>query len=144
MRHLFLSLAFIAGILFVNCEGDKVDRDSDNASSGKIIVSNSGYSDVSNDDFQFTKVEIDGDSIRLSIRYGGGCGDIDVKLFDAGVIMESLPIQRNIRLSFKDDDFCKALITKTISFDLSPIQVSDYDQIILNLSDWSPSLLYEY
>lgn len=144
MKFVFLSLALLGGILFANCEGNQEDCDVNDASSSKIIISNSCYSDVSNDDFQFENVEIDGDSIRVTIRYGGGCGDIDVKLFDADVIMESFPIQRNIRIFFKDNDLCKALITTTVSFDLSPIQVSGNDKIILNLSDWGTSLLYEY
>ena len=82
--------------------------------------------------------------MNITIQYGGGCGNIELKLIDSEMILESYPVQRNIRLSLKDEDYCKALITKELSFDLTPIQISGYNQIILDISTWNEPILYTY
>jgi len=103
----------------------------------KILVDSSLFEDSPNDSFEFTSVKIIDNCLNITIQYGGGCGDIELKLIDSEMILESYPVQRNIRLSLKDEDYCKALITKELSFDLTPIQILSYNQIILNISNWN-------
>jgi hypothetical protein len=92
----------------------------------------------------FTNAEIKGDSLALTIQYGGGCGNIELNLIDADVILESYPVQRNIRLSLKDEDPCKKLVIKEISFDIVPIRVDGDNTVILNLQGWDGQLTYQY
>lgn len=110
----------------------------------KILVDKNLFTNAPNDEFDFTNVNLVQNCLKVTIQYGGGCGDIELKLIDSGYILESYPVQRNIRLSLKDEDYCEALITKKISFDLTPIQVSDMNKVILNLTNWDKPILYSY
>ena len=102
------------------------------------------YNTAINDEFNFASVSIEGHSLKITIEYGGGCGDVTVNLIDSEYIMESWPVQRNIRISLYDDDDCEALITKHLSFDLTPLRIAGYSEVMLNLSGWSGDLLYKY
>ncbi len=133
MKKLFLLFCLL--LIFSNCN-NSVDS-SQNSCEQKIIVDNELYANAPNDSFVFRNVEIYGDCLSITIEYGGGCGKVEIKLIDSGVIAESNPVQRNVRVSFKDEDSCKALITKKVSFDLTPIRVVGDNKVFLNISNWS-------
>ena len=130
-------------IVFVSCS-NSVDSNQNNCEQ-KVIIEPELYNSAPNDDFKFRDIEIAGDCLKVTIEYGGGCGNVDVKLIDAGVVMESNPVQRNVRVSFKDDDFCKALIVKEFSFDLTSIRVVGDHRVSLNISNWNGGgILYTF
>ncbi len=110
----------------------------------EILVDNNLFTNAPNDSFDFINVEIIQNCLKLTIEYGGGCGDIELKLISSEMVMESYPPQINIRLSLKDEDDCKANIKKEISFDLTPINKLVNDQVILNIKNWDESILYSF
>ena len=57
--------------------------------------------------------------------------------------MESDPPQRSIRLILKDEEDDDAYVTKTVSFDISGLQVTGGD-MILHLEGYDEGILYEY
>lgn len=65
--------------------------------------------------------EVKGDSLKLIVQYGGGCGNIGAKVVTVASILKSNPPQRDIRLLFHDNDDCEALVSKEILFDLTPL-----------------------
>ena len=144
MRNIFIYVTIAFGILFSSCEKDKNDTSNGVNVDNTIIVDNTLFNSATSDDFDFTDVEIVGDSLKITISYGGGCGDIDIKLIDYEDIMESYPAQRNIRLILIDEDPCEALLTKEFSFDLTPIKISSQNKILLNLTGWDSQMLYQY
>ena len=109
-----------------------------------VVVDAALYQNAPADEFYFQSATIDGNCLQLTVRYGGGCEDVIFQLFDASSILKSLPIQRNIRLSLEDNDFCEALVTQELSYDLTPLQVDGYSEIILNLQNFAESLVYNY
>jgi hypothetical protein len=139
-RKVFLSIVVLLcqSIWISNCK--KVDIDCGQ----RILVDFDMYRNAPADDFDFVAAEVVGDCLRLTIRYGGGCGNIDLKLIDGGFVWESFPHQRSIRLSLKDEDECEALVTKEVSFDLTPIRVTGVNLVVLNLAQWNAKLLYRY
>lgn len=130
-------------LVFVNCS-NSVDSNQNHCDQ-EIIIDPELYETAPNDDFRFRDIEIVGDCLKITIEYGGGCGNVEVKLIDAGVVMESNPGQRKVRVSLKDEDFCEALIVKEISVDLTPIRIIDDNRVYLNISNWSRGgILYTY
>ncbi|SDX36738.1 hypothetical protein SAMN05444411_10516 [Lutibacter oricola] len=87
---------------------------------------------------------IDDDCLKINYSSSGCSGDSwEVKLIDAGVIMESFPPQRNIKLSLKNEEICEAYFTKEISFDIDKLQV-DGEVVLLNLEGFDTQIRYEY
>jgi len=108
------------------------------------IVDSDQFMNAPSDPFFFRKVIINGDCLEIELQYGGGCGDTEFQLVGAEEVMESFPEQRNIRLSFKDEDNCEALVTKTLSYDLTSTRVGDSGTVILRLQEWEEGLEYNY
>lgn len=144
MRKLAICMIIVLGGLLSSCEKEKTDTSNGIHVNHTIILDGSLYNNTTSDDFELTNAEVIGDSLKLTISYGGGCGNVEAKLIDSENILESSPIQRNIKLSLKDNDNCEAFLTKVISFDLTPIRLADQNQIILNLEGWDSQLTYDY
>ncbi len=139
-----ISICFLILFSFFSCEENEIVNSDKSIFDDKIVVDENLYENAPSDVFTFKNVEIENNCLIVKIEYGGGCGKIELNLYDSGKVMESYPVQRNIRLSLKDEDYCKALITKEFSFDLTPIKLGEHDKIILNLLDWNDRLIYEY
>jgi hypothetical protein len=101
---------------------DHLDQDSKNP--GKIILANgSNPSQWKMDHYTVDSVFIIGDSIHFNITFGGGCKTHDFLLAAYNYFMESYPVQAGILLSHdSNSDFCKALLTRNIAVDLSPLK----------------------
>lgn len=83
---------------------------------------------------------ITGDTLTLSVRHSGGCGEHSFKLYMRPVFLESLPVQGNCYLvHINHDDPCRAIIGSEVSFDIRPIAelyydgYHAYDDIMLNI-----------
>lgn len=143
MNKNILAITFVSAFLFAACERSPdplAGLENDEIS----VVSNAVYANAPNGDFQLDRVEITGDSLLVSIRYGGGCGDVYMKLLTSDMVMESLPVQRNIKLSFKDKDDCEAFLFRVFTFDLKPARVYGNNSVVLKLEGWDTALEYTY
>jgi hypothetical protein len=70
-------------------------------------------------------VEVKGDSLELTVSYGGGCGDHSFMLLADAAWMESYPVQTGVRLAHDaKGDACEALLTRVLRFDLSPLKAA--------------------
>jgi hypothetical protein len=66
---------------------------------------------------------IKGDSLELTVSFGGGCRDHSFALLGNSAWMESYPVQTGVRLAHAaDGDACKALLSRVLRFDLSPLK----------------------
>ena len=67
---------------------------------------------------------IDGDTLTVTVSYGGGCREHDFTLVPADVFMESYPVKFNVTLVHDaHGDPCRAYPTETYVFDLTPIKM---------------------
>lgn len=93
-----------------------------------------------------------GDTLRLTVRYGGGCRPHRVALLIGNAFMESHPVQVRARLAHDaSGDMCKALLTRTQDFDLTPLKRryrASYGAaagvVVLNLAGHSGSVRYAF
>jgi hypothetical protein len=77
------------------------------------------------DGFQIQNAGVVGQSLQLTLSYGGGCEAHDVQVVAWGGWMESLPVQVRLFISHEDfDDPCDAWITEGFSFDLMPLKLA--------------------
>lgn len=109
-----------------------------------VIVDKDLYNEVNTENYNIRSAVINGDCLEIEF-FGSGCDGStwEMELVDSGAIEETGIIQRNLRMSLKDEEDCEAAILKKIAFDLTPLKTND-DQVILNLENWEESLLYEY
>jgi hypothetical protein len=70
-------------------------------------------------------VEVKGDSLELTVSFGGGCRIHEFSLLADAAWMESYPVQIAVRLSHDaKSDACEALLSRVLRFDLSPLKAA--------------------
>ena len=108
------------------------------------IVSNSELRDAPRDPFTLKSIKVEDDCLEITLEYGGGCGEVDFQLIASEDLDDSLPQQRAVILSLKDEDPCRAINTETISFDLTPLRVDNASEIILAFEFVNAPIYYRY
>ena len=110
----------------------------------EVVISASEYDTAPNDDVTINQLAINENCLKINFSASGCDGESWIlKLIDSGGIDESLPPQRTLRLSLKDEEDCEAYITKELTFDISDLQV-DGNQVLLNITNSNDQILYEY
>lgn len=78
--------------------------------------------------------DVIGDSLRVIVGYGGGCGDHRFSLVTSGPAMKSLPPKQPVILVHESTgDPCRALIRNEQMFDLSRYKLSPHGTTIILL-----------
>ncbi|MGB1248674.1 MAG: hypothetical protein ACPG4Z_07295 [Chitinophagales bacterium] len=149
MRVLGYSLFVLSVLCLFSCEKEENNNsttDFDLQCDEFIIENASRYQNDSSLYFGIDTIVLNGSCLDITIGASGCNGSTwNVDFIDEGVIMESLPIQRNARvLLVENNEACLAVPSRTFSFDLQPIQESSENSLILNIDGWDESILYEY
>ncbi|MEM1325304.1 MAG: hypothetical protein AAGI23_05085 [Bacteroidota bacterium] len=102
------------------------------------------YDRASSDDFFLKDIQLIDQCLEVLIAYGGGCGDVDLRLVGSNAYAESLPPQLGVRLVFEDNDQCEALVQRRFYFDVTDLQYPGLDELILKLRNWDGDILVNY
>ena len=142
MKIIKLSLLLILGILITSCNTD--DSDTSITCDFTPLISSEEYVNAPSDQLTINSTEITENCLKINFSAGGCNGDTwELKLIDSEAIAESIPPQRTLRLSLKNEEVCLAFITKELSFDISNLQVEG-NQVLLNITNSDNEILYEY
>ena len=143
MRHVeCFCLIFFIMLSFLGCNNDKVGIQTD--CDATTIISHSIYNSAPNDELEINSLEIEDDCLKINFSASGCDGESwKLKLVDAGVIMESYPPQRNLRLSLKNEEPCDGYFSREISFHINNLK-TDGDRVYLNITNSDKSILYIY
>jgi hypothetical protein len=104
------------------------------------------------DAYQFEDVSIDGDLLSIDLTHGGGCADHDFALIVGPEMAESDPVQMRGSLAHNaHGDPCRALISRTLVLDLSPLAeiwrrnyLQPTGALILHLDGWLNPIRYDF
>jgi hypothetical protein len=142
MKHLVVLFVLTPILWAMQC--NKVAVEPNPSCPVQVIISEDRFRNAPSDELTIKKAEIISDCLIIEFTAGGCDGsNWELNLYDANAIKESYPVQRDLRLSLKNTENCKALISQSVSFDLRPLQL-EYDKILLNLTNSGDQLLYEY
>lgn len=131
----------LIGILILSCTNNNGGSTNCNF---KTLISAERYKNSPNDVLTINRLSINGNCLKINFSAGGCNGDSwKLQLVDSGDILESYPVQRNLRLSLKNEELCKAYITKELTFDISNLQV-DGNRVQLNITNSDKHILYDY
>ena len=113
-----------------------------------VIISARDYENAPNEPFydpnvRIIDMRIVDNCLKIKFQAGGCSGNTwIVKLIDSGVIAESIPCQRTLRLSLDNRETCEALPVREISFNIEDLQLGGNNSVILHIS--GHTILYEY
>ena len=109
------------------------------------VIDQEQYLSSQSDTYELEEVQLTKDGcLKITLIYGGGCGEVSASLVDSGDVLESDPVQRNLRLIFDDNDNCEALKKSNFYFDIDNLQIADDNRVKLNFTGADFSFFYEY
>lgn len=110
----------------------------------QTIVSNDVFKKAPSDPLVINSLAINHHCLTVNFSAGGCNGDSwEVKLIDSEFVMESMPEQRKLLLSLKNEEMCEAYLTKELSFNISNLQTSG-NSVVLRFENSDQSIVYEY
>ena len=89
---------------------------------GAVVVAGTGAT-LGDDDHVLNAASIAGDTLTISVSYGGGCETHEFTLVISASFIESSPAQLSTVLTHEaNDDPCEAWLTQSYTFDLSIVR----------------------
>ena len=133
----------LIGLTILSCSNDD-DNDNPVNCDFETVISAEQYANAPSDQLTINSLAINYNCLKINFSASGCSGDTwELKLIDSEDILESLPPQRNLRLSLNNEEPCEAYITKELTFDISNLQVEG-TQVQLNITNSDENILYEY
>ena len=97
---------------------------------GRVVIDDAGWQ-WGNDPYELEAASITGDTLTITASYGGGCRAHQFTLVASAAFMESDPVQLRVSLRHNaNGDPCRAYLTETYDFDLTPIKTRYQDSYL--------------
>lgn len=145
MKRLIV-IVFLSGILFgACCHFDDVVVPIISNCDKEAIENETRFQQTSTNNYNITNVVLNGDCLEVTIS-SSGCDPNGwvMSLVASENVVETLPIQQNIKIELINNQACLAVFQKTVSFNLTPLQAVGQNQIQLSVFGWNQPIMYQY
>lgn len=107
-----------------------------------VLINNALFKDTKTNNYTINNVVLVDNFLTITVFASGCSGDSwKATLVDANQILESNPIQRNIKISLENKEACLAVFEKDFTFDIQILK-ENQNAIILNLEGWNTQINY--
>ena len=119
---------------------------------GRVVIDPDSTADLGADEYELDAAAITGDTLVVTVSYGGGCEDHFFALDASAAFAESDPVQLMVALAHNaNGDACQRWVTQDYCFNLAPLKAryqAEYQQdagtIVLQLKGAASELVYEF
>lgn len=145
MRIVLLVVVFYFTLLSCSTSKKVVEsKQEPNLECQKMILLEEPVDSLRFDHYEIDSVMIKDQCLDFVVNYGGGCGEASFELYYGNEIMESIPPETVIYLSLEDNDPCRSIVTKKLSFSLSTFKkYADRGGIYFKIHGSDKSILYQ-
>ena len=146
-------ILFTAALILFSCSNakkmsQKMENNSNSVNPSEMKIALLGDNNQSSLQTTINEVVLNGNILKLSIGYTGGCTQHQFDLIGNEMISKSLPPIRSINLIHKtnEEESFKRAMYDTLYFDISNLayQKSNGSVIKLNLADWKEQITYAF
>jgi hypothetical protein len=125
MKSNLIPVILILSLVLIGCKStrdkSKGQTKTDSACEALLLI------DVPPDSLRIDPYTIDsavvsGNCLDVYVQYGGGCGEVDFQLYYTQVVAQSMPPQTVLYLSCQDEDPCRSIVTRKLSYELTPFE----------------------
>ncbi len=140
MKQLFSTIILALIFALMACTDKVIVSETSNCPK-YVELNYSNYSSLSTDPISIISAKVDGDCLKLTLQYGGGCKEhqVDLALIQPECGTPPLPPPTFEIRHNANGDACKALVTKEYSFDLKGIREEGKNKTDFILGIGSPS-----
>ena len=119
---------------------------------GRVVTDPDSTAGLGTDEYELDAAAIMGDTLVVTVSYGGGCEDHLFALDASAAFAESDPVQLAVALAHNaNGDACQRWVTQDYLFNLAPLKAryqEEYQQdagaIVLRLEGIASELVYEF
>lgn len=142
MNQLIIKKVFIILVTFLCYTSCVENVDDPILQNESVIIDSNLYNAVTTNTYTISDVSLSGDLLTIKISSSGCSADSwKASLVDANEVLESYPVQRNIKLALENNESCLAVFEKEFTFDIS-ILTEDFSELYLNLEGWNTQIYY--
>ncbi|MBD8490803.1 hypothetical protein IFO69_18775 [Echinicola sp. CAU 1574] len=103
------------------------------------------FNQTNTDNYTIQHAVINQDCLEITFSSSGCSGNSwEIELIDQGSISETAILQRDLKLKLESFELCNAIITRTISFNLTSLQLNYENKINLKIDGYNSLIRYEY
>jgi len=144
MKNTLLILGIL--IILASCSSDDEGQIIEtNCEALSEVLSNEDFDAILNTSFGITEVSLDEDCLFVTIG-ASGCdpNNWDMNLYSTDAFFTGLPSVRAVKVEVINNEACLAVFEKSMSFDLTPFQLENENEIILAIEGWATQISYPY
>ena len=113
--------------------------------SSNVRIDNLAYKNANSAYYNLINTEIYSDCLTIHISASGCSGESWIlELIDSDSVTESFPPQRHLKFALTNSEACLAVFSKSESFDLASLRLDGINEVILNIEDFSDTIIYSY
>ncbi len=134
------SFYFITLLLFIiSCDNTTDTINTDNS----VIIDKIIFQNTKTDNYTILDVQLNGNDLTIKIGSSGCSSDYwKATLIDSGAVLESFPVQRNIKLNLENNEACLAYFEVEYTFNLKFL-IKNLAPVNFNLDGWNQQINYE-
>ncbi|WP_117884587.1 hypothetical protein [Aureibaculum luteum] len=132
-------------ILIFSCNSDDKSTIDDNCNFISEIILEDDFNGINTSNYKITDVELKNDCLEITFG-SSGCGpDLwEENLYSVDAFYTVFPLQRALKMKLINEELCLTVFQKTVSFDITPIQIDGQSELQLNIYGWNEQITYEY
>ena len=119
---------------------------------GQVVTDPDATAGLGADEYELEAAAVAGDTLAVTVSYGGGCEEHHFALDASAAFRESDPVQLAATLAHNaNNDSCQRWVTQDYLFDLTPLKMRYHDEyqqdsgtIVVMLEGSADELLYEF
>jgi hypothetical protein len=145
MKRLFIFIGIVVGLTSCTDDDENTQVIQLNCDALAEVLPNDEFDALPNADFSITDVSLDEDCLVVNISASGCDPDNwDMNLYSTDAFFTGLPTVRAVKVEVINNEACLAVFEKTKSFDLTPFQLQNLNEIVLAIEGWPEQMSYEY
>lgn len=135
-----ISFLIIFLVTLFSCEENS---NSINFQNESVVIDQNLYNQTFTNNYTITDVVLNDNLLTIKIS-SSGCSNNSWKaiLIDANLVLESYPVQRNIKLALENNEACLAVFEQEFTFDISELK-ENFTEVHLNLEGWNSKIIYK-
>ncbi len=115
-----------------------------NSCGDEIVINQQLHEVIKGGPITITDADINAGCLQFEFTRSGGCEDLMTSVYDSGVIENTDPPQRYLRLVDRSEDACESLVSEKEGFSLELLKIPGKDHIILNIEGWGEPIDFYY
>lgn len=145
MKKIAIFILLLIVILSCNSNDNETLVPTSSCNENAQIETETNFNSIETNNYVIQNVVLTNNCLAITLS-SSGCNAVnwDMNLFSHNNFTAVYPLQRFAKIELINNEMCLAVFSKTISFDLTPYQVQNQNQVTINLEGWNEPIVYTY